>query len=84
MIPQKQKLLIILFKTFPECSLLSTVSKKKPIKMIGHNARLRDAMANLTPFIPVLVLITRVIHSCTLHFAVAGGIVYKVIIGKKT
>ena len=36
-----------------------------------------DVMANLTPFIPVLMLITRVIHQSTLHFAVAGCIVYQ-------
>ena len=33
--------------------------------------------ANLTPFMPVFVLITRVIHRSTLHFAVARNIVYK-------
>ena len=33
--------------------------------------------ANLTSFVPVLVLITRVIHRSTLHFAVARNIVYK-------
>ena len=32
--------------------------------------------ANLTPFMSVLMLITRVIHRSTLHFAVAKGIVY--------
>ena len=32
--------------------------------------------ASLTPFVPVLVLITCVIHPSTLHFAVAGSIVY--------
>ena len=31
------------FETFPECSLLSTVSKKA-IKMIGHHSCLRDLM----------------------------------------
>ena len=32
---------------------------------------------NLTPFMPVLVLITRVIHRSTLHFAAARNIVHK-------
>ena len=64
------------FQTFPDCSLPSTVSKNA-IKMIGHHSRLRDVMANLTSFVPVLVLITRVIHRSKLHFAVARNIVYK-------
>ena len=34
-------------------------------------------LANLTSFVPVLVLITRVIHRSKLHFAVARNIVYK-------
>ena len=33
--------------------------------------------ANLAPFMPVLVLITRVIHWSTLHFAIARNIVFK-------
>ena len=33
--------------------------------------------ANLTSFVPVLVLITRVIHRSTLHFEVTRNIVYK-------
>ena len=41
--------------------------------MIGHRARLRD----VTPFMPVLVLIMRVIHRSKLHFAVARNTVYK-------
>ena len=65
------------FETFPECSLPSTVSKNT-IKMIGHRSRLRDAMGqSYLPFVPVLMLITRVIHRSTLHFAVARNIVYK-------
>ena len=64
------------FETFPECSLLSTVSKNT-IKMIGHHSRLRDVMATLTTFVPVLVLIARVIHRSKLHFVVARNIVYK-------
>ena len=33
--------------------------------------------ANLAPFMPVPVLITRYIHRSTLHFAVARNIVFK-------
>ena len=40
-IPQKLNLPINFFETFPESSLLSTVSKKT-IKMIGHHSRLKD------------------------------------------
>ena len=64
------------FETFPECSLPSTVSKNT-IKMIGHHSRLRDVKANLTSFVPVLLLITRVIHRSKLHFAVARNLLYK-------
>ena len=32
--------------------------------------------ANLIPFMPVLMLITSMIHQSMLHFAVAGNIVY--------
>jgi len=42
-IPQKLNLPIVFFETFPESSLLRTVSKKT-IKMIGHHSRLRDMM----------------------------------------
>ena len=45
--------------------------------MIGHHSRLRDVMGHLTSFVPVLVLITRIIHRSKLHFAVARNIVYK-------
>ena len=70
------------FETFPECSLPRTVSKNN-IKMIGQHSRLRDMMghiygwANLTPFMPVLVLITRVVHQSTLHLAVGRNLLYK-------
>ena len=57
----------ISFEVFPECSLPSTISKST-IKIIGHHS--------ILPHMPVLVLITRVIHPSTLHFAVAGSIVY--------
>ena len=42
--------------------------------MIDHHSHLRDEWANLTLFMPVLVLITRVIHRSTLHFAVSRKI----------
>ena len=64
------------FETFPQCSLPSTVSKNT-IKMIGHHSRLRDVMSQSYLIVPVLVLITRVIHRSKLHFAVARNIVYK-------
>ena len=38
-IPQKLKLPMNVFETFPECSLPNTVLKNT-IKMIGHHARL--------------------------------------------
>jgi len=47
-IPQKLKLPLNFFKTFPESSLLSTVLKKA-IKMIGHCSRLRDIMGQSYP-----------------------------------
>ena len=47
-IPQKLNLPMNFFKTFPESSLLSTVSKKT-IKMIGHHSRLRDMMGQSYP-----------------------------------
>ena len=53
-------------------ALYQALFRKK--KMIGHHARLRDGIKNLAQFMPVLVLITRVIHQCTLHFAVVESI----------
>jgi len=52
-IQQKLNLPMNFFETFPESSLLSTVSKKT-IKMIGHYSRLRDMMGQSYP-----------IHACT-------------------
>ena len=49
MIPQKKKLPMNFFKTFPECSPPSIVSRKKKIKMIGHHSRLRDMMGQSYP-----------------------------------
>ena len=40
-IPQKLKLPMDFFETFPECCLPSTVSKNT-IKVMGHHSRLRD------------------------------------------
>ena len=48
MIPQKYKLPMNFFKTFPKCSLPSTVSKNT-IKIIGHHSRLRDVMGQSYP-----------------------------------
>jgi len=47
-IPQKLTFPINFFETFPESSLLSTVSKKT-IKTIGHHSRLRDMMGQTYP-----------------------------------
>ena len=42
----EKKLLMNFLETFPECSPLSIVSKKKKtIKMIGHHSRFRDMMS---------------------------------------
>ena len=60
-IPEKLKLPMNFFETFPECSLPSTVLKNT-IKMIGRHSCLRDVMANHTQFMALLVLITCVIH----------------------
>ena len=47
-IPQKLNLPMNFFETFPEISLLSTVSKNTT-KMIGHHSRLRDMMGQSYP-----------------------------------
>ena len=60
-IHQKKKFPMNFFETFPECSPPSIVSKKT-IKMIDQEI----SWANLTPFMLVLVLITRIIHRFTL------------------
>ena len=72
---QKLKLPMNSLQTLTDCSLPSTLSKKA-IKW--YATRLAEEMrwAYLTPVIPVLVLITRVIHRSKLHFAVARSIVY--------
>ena len=48
MIPQKAKLPMNYFETFPECSLPSTVLKST-IKMIDHHARLTDLTDKFYP-----------------------------------
>ena len=45
---EKLKLLMNCFETFPECSLLSIVSKKT-IKLIDHHSRLRDVLGQSYP-----------------------------------
>ena len=45
LIPQKKKLPMKFFETFPECSPPSIVSKKT-IKMIGHHSRLQSRASN--------------------------------------
>ena len=47
-IPQKLKLPMNVFETFPECSLPSIVSKNTT-KMMGHPSRLRDMMGQSHP-----------------------------------
>jgi len=42
-VPEKLKLPMTFFETFPKSSLLRTLSKKT-IKMKGHHSRLRDMM----------------------------------------
>ena len=48
-ISQKKKMPINFFETYPECSLPSTVSQKRTIKMTGHHSRLRVAMGQSYP-----------------------------------
>ena len=78
-IPQKLKLPINSFETFLQCCLKSTLSRKKqnnkndrssfPLKRYD-----RPILPHL--IIPVLVLITRIIHRFKLNFAVARNILY--------
>ena len=50
---------------------------ENPIKMIGHEARLRDVTAqSFFQFMSVLVLITCVIHRSKSYFDLGGYIVY--------
>ena len=58
------------FKTFSECSLLSTVSKNT-IKNIDHRTLKRDMMGQSCS----IYACTRIIYRSTLHFAVAGSTV---------
>ena len=67
--------MINFFETFLECSLPSTVLKKKTIKNNKNDTSPfsinRCDGFNLALFMPVLMLIMHVIHRSTLHFAVA-------------
>ena len=74
MIPQKFKLPMNFLETFPGCSLPSTVSKDT-IKMKITMPAYEMSLANLTQFMPVLVLITRVIYRSKLYFAAAGRVI---------
>jgi len=71
-IPQKLNLPMNFFETFPESSLLSTVSKKT--KMIGHHSRLRDMMGQSYPIYACTSAYHAIIYRFTLHFAVARNI----------
>ena len=72
------------FETFPQCSLLSTVSKKNKTKTKQKKNKddgspfsiKRCDGYNLATFMLVLVLITRVIDRSTLHFALTRNLVY--------
>ena len=75
MIPQKLNLPMNFFETFPESSLLSTVSKKT-IKMVGHHSRLRDMMGQSYPIYACTSAYQGIIYRFTLHFAVARNILY--------
>ena len=72
------------FETFLECSLSSTVSKKYNKKRQVTVLAKEILWANVTPFMPVLVLITCIIHCAMLHFVVAGSRVYLSNTWKKT
>ena len=69
-IPQKLNLPINVFETFPESSLLSTVSKKTR-KMIGHHSRLRDMMGQSYP----IYACTRAFHAhyLSVHVTFCGS-----------
>ena len=74
-------------ETFPECSLPSTVSKKKKkktIKMIGHPSRFRDVMGQSYP----IYACTRANHAhyLSVHVTFCGSSkqFINVILGKKT
>ena len=64
------------FETFPECSPPSTVSKKNNNDTSPFSIKRCDGY-NLAPFMPVLVLITRVIHWSIFPFAAAWNILKK-------
>ena len=68
-IPQKLNLPMNFFETFPESSLLSTVSKKT--KMIGQHSRLRDMMGQSYP----IYACTSAYHAhyLSVHVTFCGG-----------
>jgi len=69
-IAQKLNLLMNFFESFPENSLLSTVSKKT-IKIIGHHSRLRDMMGQSYP----IFACTRAYHAhyLSVHVTFCGS-----------
>jgi len=69
-IPQKLNLPMNFFETFPESSLLSTVSKNR-IKMICHYSRLRDTMGQSYP----IYACTSAYHAhyLSVHVALCGS-----------
>jgi len=73
-IHQKLNLPMNFFETFPESSLLSTVPKKKTIKMIGHHSRLRDMMSQSYP----IYACTSAYHAhyLSVHFTLCGSSKY--------
>ena len=78
-IPQKQKLAMNFFETFPGYSLPSTVSvKKKNFHNFHncHNFRLRDPISQSYPIYACTRANLAVIHRSTLHFAVPRNRVY--------
>ena len=72
------KLAVKICKTFPECALPSNVSKITIKTDIKSRCSLKRCDGQMLPYsnMPVLVLISGVIHRSTLHLAVAGSIVY--------
>ena len=46
---------------------------EKTIKVMGHHSRLKDVMGQSYAILPVLVLISRVIHRSKLHFAIMSS-----------
>ena len=66
------------FETYPECSLPSTVSKKK--KLIGHRVRFRDVMGQSYPIYAACTCANQA-HYSSAHVAFCGSWMHSV--GKK-